>query len=128
MSHMGIYSCKLIAYNKEMMVSAIKCLRDELGGTGLLSNVRVVTGYSSRQEQADLVFQYKGMNYPMGIRVRDNEVEFVGDPWKSENWTLVQEKLVEKYKLLAIKRVLQRRGLTPRIVSDTEKGIMLEGY
>ena len=87
MSHMEICRCTLKGYDRNLMIQAINLVKEKLGGNGLLK-VSKVRGYGHRKVPADLIFRFKGMNFPMGIRINDDHVEFVGDAWKSENWEI----------------------------------------
>lgn len=127
MSHMEIRSCSLTGYNRDLMISAISTLKQQLGGDGLLE-AKKVRGYGMTTETVDLSFKFQGMYYPMGIRIRNGQVEFIGDPWQSSNWTSVQKKLVEEYKALAIQAALKKQGFRTRVTADNVRGILLEGY
>ena len=94
-----IIHCKsrLAHINLDVMKEVIKATQKQLGGEGLL-NTKTVSGFDTKGK-ADLVFQFEGMRYPMGIRQTKKGVEFVGDPWRSKNWETVQNTIEKNYVL-----------------------------
>lgn len=127
MSHMEICTCTLKQYNREKMLQAIELARRQLGGQGLL-NVHEVRGYGHQKVPADLVFRFQGMNYPMGIRMRDGQVEFVGDRWGSQNWEQVKREIVAAYKQICVAIYFQQNSLSTQETRNDEQGILMEGY
>lgn len=110
------------------MISAIELVKRQLNGEGLLENIYEVRGYGHQKVPADLVFRFQGMNYPMGIRIRDGQVEFVGDRWGSENWELVKREIVAAYKQLGVDSYFQQNSLSTQETRNDKQGILLEGY
>ena len=105
-----IIRCKsrLTHINLDIMKDVVKATQKQLGGEGLL-DTKTVKGFSTT-DKADLVFQFEGMRYPMGIRETKKGVEFVGDSWGSKNWEEVKKAIEKNYILLTGAIAMQALG------------------
>lgn len=126
MSHIASYRCSLLSFNEDLMKKAIEMAQKELGGQGLLDR-KTVRGYDTNRP-ADLVFQFDGMRFPMGIRQTKSGVEFIGDAWGSSNWIRVQEIIERNYKAVCSAVALKRLGYTVESKQHNDpRGIIVQG-
>ncbi|MBU7045027.1 MAG: hypothetical protein HXS54_01210 [Theionarchaea archaeon] len=123
-----IIKCKsrLSHINLTVMKEVIKATQKQLGGPGLLEE-KTVKGYFDRKK-ADLVFQFEGMRFSMGISQTKNGVIFIGDSWGSSNWNQVQDTIEANYVLMTAALSMQQLGFTPEEQTFTNpQGRAIEG-
>lgn len=118
---------RLAHCNLKIMKKVIEATQKKFGGKGLLKG-KTVSGYF-QSAKADLVFQFEGMRFPMGISIsKEKGIKFVGDPWGSENWNTVKETIEQNYILINAALVMQQMGFkTKSQTLNNPEGKIVEG-
>lgn len=119
MSHFSVCKVKIQNPNLDLLKDVVREMGREMQGQ-IVSEIR---DYSGKSKDFDIGFTTRTMPMGVGVRVRNGQVELIGD-FYGVNKASIEAELTKMYTATAVAKVLQRMGYQVQAQKDREKVII----